>query len=278
MTQAIKFVHASDLHLDRALTGISELPAHLKGTLANAPYQAAENIINLAIGERVDFVLLAGDLVDLDQGGPRATAFLQNQFERLAEKNIPVYWCGGLVDPPDRWPGAASLPANVVTFGSTAFERVVCQRDKKPMATIHGTGHVASRDGFRDLHIDSDEAFPIVLAYGEFDKTSFEPQAVRYWAMGGSHAARVSERATSSVVYPGTPQARSEDETGRTAVPWLRSTPPARLASSRSPLTRFAGCLKAFRLPSRPATTRSRISLPTAACNWWLTCRSNSVW
>ena len=97
---ALKFLHASDLHLDRPVTGLAEIPGHLKETLANAPYAAAERLFDRAINERVDFVLLAGDVVDLDQGGPRCAAFLLGQFERLADKNIHVYWCGGGVDHP----------------------------------------------------------------------------------------------------------------------------------------------------------------------------------
>ena len=66
MSEAIKFIHASDLHLDQSIRGLSELPKHLVEVLANAPYTAATRIFDLAISERVDFVLLAGDLFDLN--------------------------------------------------------------------------------------------------------------------------------------------------------------------------------------------------------------------
>mgnify|MGYP003554902503 CR=1 FL=1 len=110
MAPALKFLHAADLHLDRVMEGLTEIPAHLKSTLANAGYQAAEHVFGLALAERVDCVLLAGDVVDLEQGGPRAATFLQSQFQRLADKQIPVFWCGGGVDHLDRWPNAATLP------------------------------------------------------------------------------------------------------------------------------------------------------------------------
>jgi hypothetical protein len=44
MAQAVKFLHASDLHLDCAIRGLTEIPPHLKSVLTNAPYLAAENI------------------------------------------------------------------------------------------------------------------------------------------------------------------------------------------------------------------------------------------
>ena len=143
---AIKFLHASDLHLDRAMSGLAEVPPHLKSTMVNAPYLAAENIFQLAVSEKVDFVLLAGDVVDLDAGGPRAAAFLLNHFERLAERDIRVYWCNGKVDQPDRWPAAASLPENVVTFTSTGFEESVCRKNGQPIASIYGAGFYSSRN------------------------------------------------------------------------------------------------------------------------------------
>ena len=86
MAEAVKFIHASDFHLDQSMRGLAELPTHLKTVLANAPYNAAEKVFDLAIAERVDFVLLAGDLYDMDKSGPRAPAFLLSQFNRLAEK------------------------------------------------------------------------------------------------------------------------------------------------------------------------------------------------
>jgi len=91
MADAIKFIHAADLHLDQPISGLSELPTHLRSGLSSAPYSAAEKIFDLAIAERVDFVLLCGDLYDSDSGSARAYAFLLTQFQRLAEKNIHVY-------------------------------------------------------------------------------------------------------------------------------------------------------------------------------------------
>lgn len=214
MAQAIKFLHTSDLHLDRAVEGLADIPPHLKATIANAPYLAAENIFQLAVAEKVDFVLLAGDVVDLDAGGPRAAAFLLSQFERLAERSIRVYWCSGKVDQPDRWPAAASLPENVHTFTSTGFDATVHHKDRLPVATIYGTGYYSSRNALADLRLESETVFPIVLAYPSFDSPACDSPHVRYWALGGNHAPSMVERPSSYVVFPGTPQARCNAESG----------------------------------------------------------------
>ena len=94
----------------------------------------------------VDFVLLAGDICDLDHGGPRAAAFLLSQLERLADKNITVYWCGGKADHPDRWPNAVELPDNVVVFANSSVEKVTHERGAKTIATIVGAGQVVPVD------------------------------------------------------------------------------------------------------------------------------------
>ena len=213
MAQAIKFLHTSDVHLDRVIDGLLEI-AHLKAGLANAAYLAAENVFTLALAERVDFVLISGDLVDLDQGGPRAAAFVQTQLERLAEKGIAVYWCGGKVDQPDRWPSVATLPANVVSFSSTVFERRPFTRGDRTCATIYGTGYFESRQQADDLRVNADDEFPIVLAYSPGDVLANDALPVRYWALGGDHVCRIVECTGSTVVHPGTPQARSSAEQG----------------------------------------------------------------
>ena len=131
MAQAFKFIHASDFHLDCPMRGLAELPVHLKSILANSPYESARKVFDLAISERVDFVLLSGDLFDISASGPRPAAFLLSQFERLAVKGIEVYWCSGAVDPIDRWPSSIEFPDNVTTFSTSVLEDVNHRRDGK---------------------------------------------------------------------------------------------------------------------------------------------------
>ncbi len=214
MSSALKFLHASDLHLDRPLAGLAEIPAHLKETLANAPYAAAERLFDLAISERVDFLLLAGDVVDLEQGGPRSTAFLLGQFQRLADRNIRVYWCGGSVDRPDHWPSVMALPDNVILFPSSLVEQVVHTRDKQPLATIWGAGMDHLRRKPSDFNCVADSVFPIGLVHGKLDWAAGTAKHIRYWALGGLHQRKVHQKGSVLAVYPGTTQSRGPDEPG----------------------------------------------------------------
>lgn len=214
MADSIKFIHASDFHLDEPMKGLGFLPPHLKSVIANAPYLAAERVFDLAIAEKVDFVLLAGDLFDLVSGGPRAAAFILSQFERLAESEIGVYWCAGEVDHPERWPNSIELPENVVTFSSSVVEEVVHRRGGRIVATILGAGHDPRRRSTSDFIIEPGSPFPIALTHGDLDSTTLTAPNVRYWAMGGRHKGSTLDKDLGLIVYPGTHQGRKPSESG----------------------------------------------------------------
>lgn len=50
----LRFVHASDLHLDRPLYGLSDAPPELREMLRDAPLQAAERVFDTALTENAD--------------------------------------------------------------------------------------------------------------------------------------------------------------------------------------------------------------------------------
>src|SRR5271165_5011740 len=87
-----RFLHASDFRLDAVPRGLAEVPDHLRDCLLDAPYTAARKTFDAALSERVAFVLLGGNILQAERSGPRGTAFLIEQFERLAAAGIDVYW------------------------------------------------------------------------------------------------------------------------------------------------------------------------------------------
>ena len=58
------FIHAADMHLASPLLGLSAYEGAPVELLRNAPRAAFSNLIDEAIGERVDFMVIAGDLYD----------------------------------------------------------------------------------------------------------------------------------------------------------------------------------------------------------------------
>jgi 3',5'-cyclic AMP phosphodiesterase CpdA len=117
--QHFRFLHAGGFALDQPLAGLSEVPEPLEGPLIDAPYLAAQKVFAAALEERVDFVVLTGDLVDFARPSPRAIALLLDNFERLDSHGIAVYWAGGRLDPPQDWPASARLPTGAQIFPAT---------------------------------------------------------------------------------------------------------------------------------------------------------------
>ena len=137
--RSFRFLHASDFRLDAVPRGLTEVPDHLRDTLLDAPYNAARRVFDAALAERVAFVILAGNILQPDLTGPRGTAFLSEQFQRLAEAGIGVYWAGGESDPPEAWPAAFPLPENVRVFAKDRVTDFLHQYDGSPLARIVGT-------------------------------------------------------------------------------------------------------------------------------------------
>ena len=214
MADALKFIHAADLHIDRPIEGLAELPTHLKSTLVDAPYTATTRIFDAAITEKVDFVLLAGDVLDLETAGPRALSFLLNQFQRLNERKIEVYWVGGEIDSPDRWPSSIDLPGNVTVISGNVVEQFAHRRNGKTIATIYASGFDSQNRIAGDFQAHVNDPFPIALAYGQFESTNLSTYNIRYWALGGRHKRNTTEKNGVYIAYPGSAQSRNTDEMG----------------------------------------------------------------
>lgn len=215
MSEPVRFIHASDFHLERPAGGIAEVPTHLREMLLEAPFLAAERVFESALSERADFVVLSGDIVHPGRGGPRALLFLLEQFQRLAERKIPVYWAGGSVDPPESWPAELALPPNVHYFKSGALEEVTFSRGGKPLMRIMGESRKGKRK-FRgaEAQIGRSDLPTIVVTYAPGFEKQFDGHLVEYWALGGQHDTTTVQTTAPVVHYPGSPQGRTPEEHG----------------------------------------------------------------
>lgn len=217
MTQpTLRLVHASDLHLERPIYGLAEIPDHLRELLVEAPYQAAEQVFETALAEDVDAVLLAGDVLDVDRAGPPGIVLLLDQFTRLADRGIPVYWGGGSVDLPDLWPRSVVLPDNVHVFPIGRVETLDLVRSGETIARVQGTsaredGQVESRGFHRDAH----GLFTVGVAHGTDESPGHEGDRVHYMALGGRHKRETVDHEPGIAHYAGTPQGRGPTETGQ---------------------------------------------------------------
>ncbi|MEX2091021.1 MAG: DNA repair exonuclease [Pirellulales bacterium] len=212
---SLRLLHASDLHLEQPIYGLAEAPDHVRELLIEAPYHAAEQVFEAALAEDVDAVLLAGDVLNVDRAGPPAIMLLLEQFARLGDRGIPVYWAGGVADQPDNWPRSVMLPENVHVFPVGRVETLDLVRNGEPVARVQGTscrenGEVDSRGFHRDAH----GLFTIGVAHGTSDSTGREGDRVQYMALGGRHKFETVDEQPGVAHYSGTPQGRGPHETG----------------------------------------------------------------
>ncbi len=215
MTQPLRLVHTSDLHLERPLYGLADVPEHLRELLVEAPFQAAEQVFETALAEDADAILLAGDVLHVDRAGPPAIVLLLDQFARLGDRGIQVYWAGGAVDSPDSWPRSVALPANVHAFPIGRVETLELVRAGDTIARVQGTS--CDGDGKADsrgFHRDAHGLFTVGVAHGTNDSAGHEGDRVHYMALGGRHQQQTVDLEPGIAHYCGTPQGRGPAETG----------------------------------------------------------------
>jgi len=213
--EPIRFIHAADMHLEQPMSGIGSVPDALRAKLIEAPFAAARRVFESARLERVDFIVLSGDILHPLEAGPAGLCFLIDQLEQLAAAQIPVYWAGGRIDRFHQWPKAATLPETVYRSASRDVRVHPFYRAGQVAALIHVSGYQGR--GAIDPDCLSGEAHAaavIGVGYGDLKPAKLAKKPVNYWALGGRHQSVSEEFDGKMLHYPGTPQGRSPAETG----------------------------------------------------------------
>ncbi len=214
--ESFRFIHASDFHLERPLGDLDLLPPHLCDAMAVAPRAAATAVLEAALADNIDFVVLGGDLISPAAAGPHGMSLLLDGFEKLHAKNTPVFWSAGLADDPAKWPDAAPLPPNVTLFPKNRVVSVPVQRAGRTICNVIGR----SSDGRSTLHVPSyriepSDEYTVAMGYGTADAAALAEGRFDYWALGGQHNRQeIEEGANATAVQCGTPQGRCLSETG----------------------------------------------------------------
>ncbi|WP_054660414.1 metallophosphoesterase family protein [Secundilactobacillus kimchicus] len=113
----MKFIHSADLHLDSPFEGLKQLPDEVWQRVYRSPFLALTKLVDIAIENQVDFVLLAGDLYDQDTQSVAAQLSLKDQLQRLLDHQIAVYLSYGNHDYHPAESASIGIPADVVQFG-----------------------------------------------------------------------------------------------------------------------------------------------------------------
>lgn len=214
--ESFRFIHASDFHLETPLADLDVLPPHLRDAMADAPRKAAQAVLEAALADNIDFLLLSGDLLNPQAAGPHGMSLLLDYFDRLHAKQKPVFWAAGLADDPQKWPEAVPLPPNVILFPKNRTIAVPVQRAGRTICMVIGR----SSDGRSVLHVpsyrtDPTDEFTVGVGYGTSSADALAEGRFHYWALGGVHDREVMDGgAPGGAVYCGSPQGRSLDESG----------------------------------------------------------------
>jgi DNA repair exonuclease SbcCD nuclease subunit len=226
--RSVRFVHAADLHLGAPFTGVDASDARVRTALVASIPEALDRIVALCLEEKVDFLLLAGDIYN---GGDKSTPArfrFHAAVQRLADADIPVYIARGNHDPADAWSSGPTLPATVRYFSTAEVEALPVERDGEVLCTLYGRSyeHAAEkRDlaaGFRRLdsggiavgvlhaNVGGREGY---LDYAPASMDTLRGAGMDYWALGHIHKPEVLS-VSPAIVYAGSPQGLNPKETG----------------------------------------------------------------
>ncbi|MCQ9278142.1 metallophosphoesterase family protein [Staphylococcus borealis] len=223
----IKFIHCADLHLDSPFKSKSHLAPSIFEDVQNSAYESFKKIVDTALKEEVDFVLIVGDLFDSENRTLRAEVFLKEQFKRLEKEQIFVYVSHGNHDPltekiTNDWPNNVSVFSNrVETYqaitkdGETIFiHGFSYQHDTSYENKID---EFPSSQGKKGIHIGmlhgTYSKSSTKDRYTEFILEDLNQKLYHYWALGHIHE-RQELSDMPPIHYPGNIQGRHFGEQG----------------------------------------------------------------
>lgn len=121
MARSVTFIHTADLHLGAPFSGLRTQSPRWADTLLTAIPTAFQRMIDTAITEAVDFVIIAGDIFDSARPSYADFALFMDGLQQLAAADIPVYCCTGNHDPLSTWSAEyGTLPPNTHLFSAEA--------------------------------------------------------------------------------------------------------------------------------------------------------------
>lgn len=219
-----KFLHAADIHLDSPLRGLEQYESAPVERVRQATRRALENLVRLAIEEKVAFVLLSGDLYDGDWRDYQTGLFLVRQMGLLHEAGIKVFLISGNHDAENKMTRSLQMP-RVHRFTT---DRATTERLDDWDVALHGQGFAtpAVRDnlvpgypkaspgcfniGLLHTALDGREGHDL---YAPCRLDDLRGREYDYWALGHVHT-REELLQNPWIAFPGNIQGRKITEEG----------------------------------------------------------------
>ena len=131
----MKLIHCADIHLDSPLRGLEKYEGAPISEIRVASRRAFQNVIDLALAQNVDFMIIAGDLFDGDWPDFNTGLFFISQMNRLREAGIRVFIVRGNHDADSKITRKLPFPENVHLFSHRKPETII---DDRLGVAIHG--------------------------------------------------------------------------------------------------------------------------------------------
>jgi DNA repair protein SbcD/Mre11 len=222
---SFRFIHTADIHLDSPLRGLAGYDGPAVECIRTATRQAFDNLMSEAIDQKIDFVVIAGDLYDGDWRDYQTGLFFARQMGRLSKAKIPAFVLYGNHDAESQITRRLSMPEGVNVFSA-----------RKPESfTLSELGVALHGQSFRQRDVTDNLAatYPVPVngvfnigvlhtGMGGMDgHANYAPCTIDdlvtkgydYWALGHVHHGVVLHQ-NPHVVFPGNLQGRHIREAG----------------------------------------------------------------
>jgi DNA repair exonuclease SbcCD nuclease subunit len=222
----MRFIHAADIHLDSPLNGLSAYPDAPAEQLRSATRDAFTLLIDRAIEEAVDFMVIAGDLYDGSWRDYNTGVFFCKEMGRLKRASIPVFVLFGNHDAEAEMTRKLELPDNVKTFPANKPQtfrvdgiNVVLHGQsfkQRDVTTNLAAGYPAAVVGQFNIGVlhTALEGYTTHANYAPCTLDELHAKGYQYWALGHVHEFQQWSGA-STIVFPGNLQGRNVRECGR---------------------------------------------------------------
>jgi len=212
---SLRILNTGDWRLTSACEGIPYYPENLVTPLASSTQASIERLIDFAVEDLVDVVVVGGNTIDPTSAGPADFAFLLHQLKRLEQSAIPVIWNWSWLDQRNQWPKCFKWPSNVRQVIGDTPQTITLNLGPKGRVTFIGveltSAQQISPSWFDGLKL---EGLAFGVAYGAVtDQVSnISPQI--NWLVSGNSYGKESHDNGVHLYYSGSPQGRSLKESG----------------------------------------------------------------
>ncbi|MEI5990745.1 hypothetical protein A5881_002250 [Enterococcus termitis] len=222
----MKLLHTADLHLDRSFEGLKNTPKQIAEKLQQANHQVVTAIVDIAIKNQVDAVILAGDTFHQSRTSIRTQAYFIGEMKRLDQEGIPVIMSFGNHDYYVAERYWFDFPKNMFLFQKEQVETHYFMTKNQEKVAVSGFSYehpwinedklstFPTKDLGADIHIGmyhGDTTSSGSQNYAPFSFSEMKTKGYDYWALGHIHQPQVVS-ADPLIVYPGTPQGHTKKE------------------------------------------------------------------